>query len=402
MEWKRFITTTIVFGIAILLLLPTILNAQEKPVISGQSSSREVSEEEGKIIINEAKTFAQILFLYATIALEKPTDLRLCAYEMFRLKPNENSCRDKYSDWYSKEEIELNEPDLEGKFGGIGLEVQNKDDKVVVISSIDGTPASRTSIKPNDIIVKIDNKPVLNLNDAVTRLRGNAGTLVEITVKRGGSEILFKIVREVIIIHAVSTKVIDNPSGAIGYVKVKIFSETMPEDFRKEITNIRSQGITKFILDFRNNPGGLFHSALDLLSNFARLGDVSIVMRERNEETIFNNKKTGNFYDLKVVILINEGSASASEIVAGAMKDWGFPVVGTRSFGKGAGQTLVPLMNGSVLKLTTFEFLVGNSKTKINGIGVIPTHEVPDPVLSEMGVPHEDKQLEKAIEILSQ
>lgn len=411
MEWKRLTTIAISFSITILLLLllPIIstnflgsaLNAEERHILSGQNPSRYVSKEEMEIIINEAKTFAEILFLYATMALEKPPDLRLCAYEMFRLKPNENSCRDKYSNWQSKEEVELNETELKGKFGGIGLEVHNKEGKVVVISSIDGTPAYRAGIKPDDIIIKVDNKPVLNLNDAVTRLRGKDGTLVEITVKRGESEILFNVVREVIIIHAVSTKVINNPSGAIGYVKIKIFSETMSEEFRKEITNLRNQGITKIILDFRNSPGGLLHGAFDVLSNFARKGYVSIVMRERNGETIFNSKKTGDFYDLKVVILINKGSASASEIVAGAMKDWGFPVVGTRSFGKGAGQTLIPLEGGSMLKITTFEFLVGNSKTKVNDIGVIPTHEVPDHVLPETGMPPEDKQLEKAIEILS-
>ncbi len=396
MKWKRLIALAVVFEAAILLLAPAALNAQETPFISDQ-----ISREETKILLEESAIFGQILFLYATKALEKPPDLRLCAYEMFRLKPNENSCRDKHSAWHSKEEYELFESDVEGKFGGIGLEVSDRDGKVVVVAPIDGTPAFRAGFKPEDVIVKVDNKPVSNLMDAVTRLRGKSGVSVEVTVKRDGREILFKVVREIIIVHAVSAKIINSPSGAIGYVKVKTFSEIMPEEFRKEITGLRAKGITEFILNFRNNPGGLLDSALDILSDFARSGDVLMTMRERNKETVFDNQKTGIFQNLKVAVLINKGSASASEIFAGTMKDWGFPVVGSRSFGKGVGQTLLPLANGSKLRLTTFEFLVGNSKTKINDVGVVPTYEVPDPAPSPAETLREDKQLEKAIEILS-
>jgi len=397
MAWKRLVLLVIIFGAAILSLAPTALNPQEKtPVLSNK-----LSEEESKIIENEMVTFGQILFLYATEALEKPSDLRLCAYEMFRLKPNENSCRDQYSVWHSKEERELIESDDEGKFGGVGLDVADRDGKVVVVSPIDGTPAFRAGFKPNDVIVKIDNKPVLNLMDAVRRMRGKPGAPVKVTVKRDGWEISFEVVREVIAVHAVSAKIIDNPSGAIGYVKVKTFSEIMPEEFRGEITKLRDQGINKVILDFRNNPGGSLNSALAILYDFARSGDVSMVMRKRNERIVFDNQETGDFKDLKTVVLINKGSASASEVVAGAMKDWGFPVVGSRSFGKGVGQTLAPLANGSLLRLTVFEFLVGNSKTKINGVGVIPNYEVPDPAPSPAEILREDRQLEKAIELLS-
>ncbi|MDO8574843.1 MAG: S41 family peptidase [bacterium] len=407
MKWKRLIALAVIFEATILLAAPTALNAQgETPFISDQ-----ISREETKIFLEESAIFGQILFLYATEALEKPPDLRLCAYEMFRLKPNENSCRDKHSAWHSKEEYELFESDIEGKFGGVGLEVADRDGKVVVVSPIDGTPAFRAGFKPEDVIVKVDNKPVLNLMDAVTRLRGKPGASVKITVKRDEREISFNVVREVIIVHAVSAKTINSPSGAIGYVKVKTFSEIMPEEFRKEIIKLRDQGVNKVILNFRNDPGGLLWSALDILYDFARPGDVSMVMRERNKETVFDTnyvasalskqREPGMFRDLKIVVLINKGSASASEIFAGAMKDWGFPVVGSRSFGKGVGQTLFPLANGSKLRLTTFEFLVGNSKTKINDVGVIPNYEVPDPAPSPAETLREDKQLEKAIEILS-
>lgn len=411
MKWKHLVAFTVIFGAAIILLLPAALNAQGTSV---PFPSDQISKEESKIIKDEAVTFGQILFLYATQALEKPPDLRLCAYEMFRLKPNENSCRDKHSSWNSKEEFALLESDIEGEFGGVGLEVTDKDGKILVVSPIDGTPAFRAGFKPEDVIVKIENKPVLNLKDAVTRLRGKPSTSVEITVKRGSQEITFNIVREVIEVHAVSIEIIDNPSGAIGHVKVKIFSEIMPEEFRKEMTNLRNKGVSKVILDFRNNPGGLLNSALDILYDFALPNDVLMVKRQRNKEIIFDTnfvapmlgpilREPGIFHNLKIVVLINKGSASASEIFAGAMKDWGFLVVGSRSLRKGVGQTVIPLANGSMLKLTTFEFLVGNSKTKINEVGVIPTYEVPDPALSSAAETlRQDRQLKKAIEILSQ
>ncbi len=410
MAWKSLLALAVIFWLAILLILaPAPLSAQEKT----STLPSKLSKEESKILEEEIITFTQILYLYATEALEKPADLRLCAYEMFRMKPNENSCRDKHSAWHSKAEAGLLESDIEGKFGGVGLEVAEKEGKIVVVSPIDSAPAYKAGLKSGDVIVKIDSKPVLNLMDSTMRMRGKPGTSVEITVKRGGRELTFSVVREVITIRAVSAKTIDNPSGAIGYVKVKTFSEVMPEEFRKEITEFRGKGINKVILDFRNNPGGLLNGALDILYDFARPNDVLMVMREINKETVFDTnyvapmlalalREPGIFRDMKVVVLINRGSASASEIFAGAMKDWGFPVVGARSFGKGVGQTVIPLVDGSILRLTTFEFLVGNSKTKINDIGVIPTYEVSDPTPSSSSeILRKDRQLEKAIEILS-
>lgn len=421
MMWKRLIMLVIVFATVILLLSVALLtysvsrtlNALETEisVLSGQLTAQ-LSNEEKEKIFNDAITFQQILFFYATMALEKPPDLRLCAYEMFRLKPNEQSCRDKYSAWHSEEEKQALETDIRGDFGGVGLEITERDGKIVVVSPIDGTPAFRAGLKTDDVIIKVDNNPVLNFMDTVTRLRGKPGTSLEITVKRNIQEISFKIVREVIIIHAVSAKIIDNQSGAISYFKVKTFSEIMPKELREEITNLRNKGITRVILDFRNNPGGLLNGALDILYDFARPNDIFMVMRERAKSTIFDtafvkkeltlNREPGMFRDMHIVVLINKGSASASEIFAGAMKDWGFPVVGSRSFGKGVGQMLFPLKNGSMLRLTTFEFLVGNSKTKINDVGVIPNYEIPDRVSSATEILREDKQLEKAIEILSQ
>ncbi len=388
---------------------------------SRQVDSPIVSPEEQKIIVEEMRVFAEILISYATLSLDKPADIRACAQEMLRMKPNEKSCRDKYSVWHSKEEARMLETEMEGKFGGVGLEISEQDGKVVVISPIDGTPAYRAGLKSEDVITKVDGVAVVNITDATRRLRGTPGIAVEITVDRNGHEFLFKVVRETIIIHEVSVKTIGSSQDAIGHIKVKIFGEIMPEELRKEITKFRSQGVNKIILDFRNNPGGLLNSAFDALYDFARAGDVLIVMRERDQSTVYDaayvkkklrlNRAPGMFRDIRVVILVNKGSASASEIFAGTMKDWGYPVVGPPcdpsgklpcgTFGKGVGQTVIPLSGGSSLGLTTFEFLVGNSKTKINDTGVVPTHKIVDPRPSSSETLREDKQLEKAIELLS-
>ncbi|OGD25086.1 hypothetical protein A2819_01845 [Candidatus Azambacteria bacterium RIFCSPHIGHO2_01_FULL_40_24] len=394
------------------LLVPVILLFGFLPQMAfGQANLPPVSPEERELILQETQVFVEILIYYSKLSLDQPTDLRACVYEMFRMKPNEKSCRDKHSAWYSKEESQMLETELEGKFGGIGLEVSEQDGKVVVVSPIDGAPAYRAGLKSGDVIIKVDGYTVANIMDAVKRMRGKPGTAVEITVDRKGKTIAVWIVREVIITHAVSAKTIDSSFGAIGYIKVKTFSEVLPEEFRKEISIIRAKGIMKVVLDFRNNPGGLLWQALEILYDFARSGDTLMVMRERNQSTIFDTAyvkkilelkhEPGMFRDMRVVILVNKGSASASEIFAGTMKDWGFSVVGTNTFGKGVGQTMIPLSNGSRLRLTTFEFLVGNSKTKINDIGVVPTHEIADPKPSSSETLREDKQLEKAIEILS-
>ena len=176
---------------------------------SGQSRSLSVTPEDEKLIVEQTRVFMEILVNYAAFSLDKPADLRACAQEMLRMKPNEQSCRDKHSAWYSKEEYqETLAPDIQGKFGGVGLEVSEQDGKVVVVSPIDGTPAYRAGLKPGDVIVKVDGTAAANIMDAVKRMRGKSGVAVEIIVDRSGREITFKVIREVITVHAVSAKII--------------------------------------------------------------------------------------------------------------------------------------------------------------------------------------------------
>lgn len=384
------------------------------------------SAEDQKIIEEKAAAFTEVLELYATKSFVKPDNIAACAEEMLQMKKDEGkSCRDRYSAWHPEKEYEEDvAPDSEGRFGGVGLEISQRDGKVVVISPIDGTPGFRAAVKSGDVITKVDGNPVSDVADAVKRMRGKPGTAVELTVEREGKEMVLKIVREVITIHAVSAKTLGGGlSEKIGYLKVKTFSEVLPGEFRKEMLAFQRSGITKVVLDFRYNPGGRLNDALEILYGFARPGDILIVMRERHKSTVYDAayvkdllelyREPGEFRDMKVVVLVNKGSASASEIFSGTMKDWGYSIVGPpcsndndnggpcrSTFGKGVGQTVFPLSDGSVLRLTTFEFLVGNSKTRINEIGVVPTLEVVSPTPSVAEILREDRQLEKAIEIL--
>ena len=376
--------------------------------------------EDAKVVIGQSAVFAEILYSYATKSLNKPENLLACAQEMLRIKANEKSCRDKWSVYMPREVYEEGLAiDQRGKFGGVGIEVGVRDDKVVVISPMDGGPAYRAGVRPGDVILEVGEgdgatKPVQDISDAVRRIRGKVGTKVKIVFGRGEERKALIIVREEITIHAVEKKILP---GNIGYLKVKTFSAVMPGEFKAALADFRAKGANKVILDFRYNPGGLMWEAIEVLYEFAKPGDTLMVMRERNRETVFDttyvkrvlsensdtfgNREPGTFRDMKVVVLINKGSASASEIFAGTMKDFGYPIVGSRSFGKGVGQTVFPLSDGSELKLTTFEFYVGNARKKVNEAGIEPTHPVNDPEPSSAEVLREDKQLEKAIEILN-
>lgn len=378
-----------------------------------RSGLPEFSAADANIVAEQSSVFGEILWLYAMKSLVKPANLLLCAQEMLRMKPNEKSCRDRYSMYVPAAEAEIESASRRtGQFGGVGLEVGVKGDTVVVIAPIEGTPAYRAGILSGDEIVNVDGVIVLDVGDAVRRIRGKVGTKVLITVRRSNGEKTFELVREKIVIRAVETSVV---GPAIGYLRVKTFSEVMPGEFNAAMEKFRREGILKVILDFRNNSGGLLHIADEVLYGFARPNNTVIVMKERVEEIVHDTKyvrefsvlafkkdpgEPGEFRDFKVVVLINGGSASASEIFAGTMKDWGYPVVGVKSFGKGVGQTVFPLSDKSELSLTTFEFFVGDSRVKINGVGVAPTHEVRDAVLSSSEILREDRQREKAIELL--
>lgn len=284
-----------------------------------------------------------------------------------------------------------------GTFGGVGIEMGvNNSGEVVVISPMEGTPAYEAGIKPGDIIKEVDGKVIsgLTLEEVANLIRGPENTEVELGIQREGKKELlrFKLNRTKIELHSVYSEMLDDD---IGYLRLVRFTGNSAEDVRKAIADLQAQGMKGMILDLRYNPGGLLNAAVDIAQEFVPKGPVvSVHFRNAEPYTYFSNLEKLRF---PLVVLINEGSASASEILSGAIQDTkAGTIVGTRSFGKGLVQTVYELSNGGGLALTTAEYKTPKGRS-IHGIGIEPDVKVVEDERSEV-----DVQLEKAKEILKQ
>ena len=247
---------------------------------------------------------------------------------------------------------------MEGKFGGVGITISLRDNILTVISPLSGTPAFRLGIRAGDRIRKIDGKDTkgLSLDDAVSKLRGKIGTDVTVSIEREGVPELmdFTITRAEIVVHAVPYYGI--VSNDIGYIKLATFSDKTLSDVENAIKSLQKQGMKKLILDMRYNPGGLLNQAIEISELFLKRGNVIVSTKGRTQKTESHARKDGIVKpDMPIVVLVNQGSASAAEIVSGALQDWDRAlIIGKTSFGKGSVQTIFPLDNqGNALKLTT-------------------------------------------------
>lgn len=247
---------------------------------------------------------------------------------------------------------------MEGKFGGVGITISLRDNILTVISPLSGTPAFRLGIRAGDRIRKIDGKETkgLSLDDAVSKLRGKIGTDVTVSIEREGVPDLmdFTITRAEIVVHAVPYY--GMVSSDIGYIKLATFSDKTTSDVENAIKNLQKQGMKKLVLDMRYNPGGLLNQAIEISELFLKRGNVIVSTRGRTQKTESHARRDGMVNaDMPMVVLVNQGSASAAEIVSGALQDWDRAlIVGKTSFGKGSVQTIFPLDNqGNALKLTT-------------------------------------------------
>lgn len=266
--------------------------------------------------------------------------------------------------------------DTEGKFGGLGIEITIKDGLLTVITPIEGTPAWKAGIKSNDRIVKINDELTrdISLTDAVKKMRGKPGEPVNITVLRESEKkvLEFKIVRDIIKIKDIKeAKILED---GIGYIRLVEFRENTPADIRTVLNNLKKEGAKALILDLRNNPGGLLDVAVKVTESFIEKNKLIVYTKGRGDsQSLKFLSSAGNpILDLPIVVLINEGSASGSEIVAGCLQDYKRAIiVGTKSFGKGSVQTLIPLSDGSALRLTTSKYFTPLG-TEIHGKGVMP------------------------------
>ena len=284
---------------------------------------------------------------------------------------------DPHSDYMDEQEFKESQSDMSGKFGGLGIEISEQNGLPKVISPIDGTPASRAGLQPGDLIVAVDGEPVqdMNLDKVVRKLRGKPGTDVKLTLSRGEQEPFeVTITRSIIQVQSVKAKL--QPNG-IGYVRITEFSEASPRDFKKALEDLRQQAggtLKGLVLDLRNDPGGLLSSAVAITGNFLKGGTVVTIKGRRGNDNQAYQALPGGamFADVPMVVLINGASASASEIVAGALQDRKRAIVmGTQSFGKGSVQTIIPLAGHGALRLTTALYYTPGGRS-IQGKGIAP------------------------------
>ena len=310
---------------------------------------------------------------------------------------------DPYSAYMSPEILSEMQTETSGEFGGLGIEVSMEAGVVKVISPIDDTPASRAGIKAGDYIVKINTTQVQgkSLSEAVDLMRGPVGSEIELTVRRRGTKkaLVFNIVREIIQIKSVKSDILNKN---IGYLRLTSFNENSGKQIKNEINNFeKNTNIRSYILDLRNNPGGLLSQAIKISDFFLDNGEIVSTKSRKPSENRKWFAKNGDLINGKtLIVLINYGSASASEIVAGALKDHKRAIVlGENSYGKGSVQSIIPLKNEGAIRLTVAKYYLPSGKS-ISDVGVSPDIEVNEDT-DEFRIKTEtDNQLSYAIELL--
>lgn len=305
---------------------------------------------------------------------------------------------DPYTRFVDPQSLKDEEIEMKGEYGGLGIYIGQRDGMTIVISPIEDTPADKAGLKPKDQIVKIEDEMILgwDSHEVVKRLRGKSGTKVTIWVRREGEDSLlrFDIVREIIKLRSVRFEMLEDK---IGYVRLSQFKMQTAEDVKTALNDLQSQGARGIVLDLRNNGGGLLDSAVDISSLFLD-GGLVVGMKgrvQRANDELF--ARPGRLCKLPMVVLVNEGSASASEIVAGALKDrQRGTLVGQKTFGKGSVQTLFNLPDGSGMYVTIARYHTPSGKV-IDHVGLDPDIEVEGELIKDHA---KDEQLKKGVEVL--
>jgi len=311
---------------------------------------------------------------------------------------------DPYSAYMTPESLESMQTETSGEFGGLGIEVGMEAGVVKVISPIDDTPASKAGLKAGDYIVKINNTQVQgkSLMEAVELMRGPVGSSIEITIRRRGEKkaLIFNIKREIIEVQSVKFELLEDN---IGYIRLTSFNENSSTQIKEKIEKLnKNKNLKGYILDLRNNPGGLLSQAIEISDFFLENGEiVSTRSRQPSENRKWFAKKGDLINGKTLLVLINYGSASASEIVAGALKDHKRAIIlGENSYGKGSVQSIIPLKNKGAIRLTIAKYYLPSGKS-ISGVGISPDIEVVEGT-DEFKINSEtDNQLDFAIKLLN-
>lgn len=308
------------------------------------------------------------------------------------------SLGDPYTEFMTPDETKRFQDDLSGSFQGIGIEIGLRSDVLTVIAPIAGSPAEKAGLRSGDAILKIDGEDTSNmqLNDAVTKIRGDKGTTVKLTIFHKGANKTeeISIVRDDIEVKTVVVNYLDN--NQVAHIELSRFGETTSDEFAKAIGEIRQKNISRIVLDLRNDPGGLLSTSVDIASKFIEKGTVVIQKAGDGSEITYERKGDSPFKDAKVVVLMNEGSASASEILAGALRDdRDVKLIGEKSYGKGSVQDVEVLPDGSSIRITIARWLTPKG-TSINETGLQPDIKV-DLTQEDVNAGR-DPQLDKALE----
>jgi len=310
---------------------------------------------------------------------------------------------DPYSAYMSPDTFKEMETETSGKFGGLGIEVGMEFGVVKVITPMDDSPAERKGVKAGDYIVQINGVQVQGktLSEAVELMRGPVGTSLEITVRRKGLKkaLTFEITREIIEVKSVKSKIIDDN---VGYIRLTAFNDNSSKQVKDKINKFKKKKINKYVLDLRNNPGGLLSQAVKISDFFLNNGEiVSTKSRKSYENKKYFAKKGDIINGETLVVLINYGSASASEIVAGALKDHKRAIlIGENSYGKGSVQSIIPLKNKGAIRLTISKYYLPSGES-ISGTGITPDIEVNENSDEFRIGTKTDNQLDFAISLLN-
>jgi len=311
---------------------------------------------------------------------------------------------DPYSAYMSPESFENMQTETSGEFGGLGIEVGMEHGVIKVISPIDNSPASKVGVKAGDYIVKIDDIQVQgkSLTEAVDLMRGKVGTDIEITVRRRGEKkaLTFIITRDIIKVASVKSRIID---GKTGYLRLTSFNENSSNQIKDKIKEFnKNENIENYILDLRNNPGGLLSQAIKISDFFLNHGEIVSTKSKRKHENRKWFAKKGDMLNANtLIVLINYGSASASEIVAGALQDHKRAIlVGESTYGKGSVQSIIPLKNDGAIRLTVSKYYLPSGKS-ISDVGVTPDIEVSENTDEFKLNTKTDNQLNYALKLLN-
>jgi len=307
---------------------------------------------------------------------------------------------DPYTTFMTKENAEVFNDSVEGVYHGIGAEIKLEEDGSITIGQVfEASPAEKSGLKTGDVMLKVNGESIegKSLSDIANIVKGEDGTTVTLTIRREEKEMDIKVTRGTVDNVSVISKIIERDDRKIGYISIAIFANNTYKQFKKELEKIESEGIDSLIIDVRSNSGGYLTSVTDIISLFMKKGDIIYQLKTKDKiEKVSDDTNESRDYD--IVVLTNSGSASASEVLTGALKEsYGAKVVGTKTYGKGKVQKVHTLSNGAMIKYTHQEWLTPDGNY-IDGVGIEPTVEEKYIYNDKL----EDNQLEKAIEVLLQ